>query len=57
MLNEVLISVGFVSLKSDMCVFKKDVEGVSSMFIVVVWVDDLLSIIIQRASRNLMSIG
>ena len=43
MLNEFLISVGFISLKSDMCVFKRDVAGESSMFIVV-WVDDLLTI-------------
>ena len=27
MLNEFLMSVGFISLKSDMCVFKRDVAG------------------------------
>ena len=43
MLQEFLASVGFISLKSDMCVFKKEPAGVSSMFIVV-WVDDLLTV-------------
>ena len=33
MLNEFLMSVGFISLKSDMCVFKRDVAGESSMFL------------------------
>ena len=34
MLNEFLMSVGFISLKSDMRVFKRDVAGESSMFVV-----------------------
>jgi len=43
MLQEFLASVGFVSLKADMCVFKRSITDASSMFIVV-WVDDLLTL-------------